>query len=54
MNLVRACQKKQVRLILCGLVHQPLDMAQRCGLLLQVPEGDLFPDLPGALTAVCG
>ena len=42
MNLARSCQKKQVRLILCGLAHQPLDIAKRCGLLLNVPDVDTF------------
>ncbi|HPW07406.1 MAG TPA: SulP family inorganic anion transporter [Burkholderiaceae bacterium] len=52
MNLARSCQKKQVRLILCGLAHQPLDIAKRCGLLLKVPDVDRFADLSGALAAV--
>ena len=50
-NLARTCQKKQVRLIFCGLAHQPLDIAKRSGLLLRVPEIDRFADLPGALMA---
>lgn len=50
-NLARTCQKKQVRLIFCGLAHQPLDIAKRSGLLLRVPEIDRFADLPGALIA---
>jgi len=52
MNLARSCQKKQVLLILCGLAHQPLDIAKRCGLLLKVPDVDRFADLSGALAAV--
>ena len=52
MNLARACQKKQVRLVFCGLAHQPLDIAKRSGLLLKVPEDDRFDDLPTALAAV--
>lgn len=50
-NLARTCQKKHVRLIFCGLAHQPLDIANRSGLLLRVPEIDRFADLPGALMA---
>ncbi len=50
-NLARTCQKKHVRLIFCGLAHQPLDIANRSGLLLRVPEINRFADLPGALMA---
>jgi SulP family sulfate permease len=31
--LAKVCKIRQVRLILCGLNHQPLDIAQRTGLL---------------------
>ena len=31
-SLAHLCQKRQVRLIICGLNHQPLDIAQRTGL----------------------
>jgi SulP family sulfate permease len=27
------CAKKNVHLVVCGLVHQPLDIAQRSGLM---------------------
>jgi SulP family sulfate permease len=46
--LARACHKKQVRLIVCGLCHQPLDMAQRSGLLEQLKE-HLQPDLSSSI-----
>jgi SulP family sulfate permease len=32
-SLAHVCQKRQVRLVICGLNHQPLDIAQRTGLL---------------------
>ncbi len=32
LSLAHVCQKRHVRLILCGLNHQPLDIAQRTGL----------------------
>jgi SulP family sulfate permease len=54
MALARTCRKKQVRLILCGVDHQPLEMMQRCGLLAQLPEHDLRPDLGQGLAAVLG
>jgi SulP family sulfate permease len=52
--LVRACHKKQVRLIVCGLAHQPLDIAQRSGLLTWVPPADLAADLAQGLARATG
>ncbi len=52
--LARACQKKNVRLVLCGLAHQPLDIAQRSGLLQLVSEVDLAADLPQGLALALG
>jgi len=54
MSLARSCRKKQVRLIVCGLAHQPLEMAQRCGLLHTLPDADLVPDLSHGLTLALG
>ena len=48
MDLARTCQKKGVRLIVCGLMHQPLDIARRSGLLDLLP-GPLEPDLARGL-----
>ena len=45
LSLARACHKKQRRLVLCGLAHQPLDMAQRSGLLGEASHAELAPDL---------
>ena len=47
--LARTCEKKQVRLILCGLDHQPLDMAHRCGLMKLIPPEQLTSDLAQGL-----
>ena len=44
-DLVRTCRKNQVRLVLCGLNHQPLDIARRSGLLQMFAPADLQPDL---------
>ena len=44
MNLVETCRKKQVHLIVCGLTHQPLDMARRSGLVEHL-QAHLQPDL---------
>jgi SulP family sulfate permease len=54
MALARNCRKKQVRLVLCGLDHQPLEMLQRCGLVPQLPEHDLRPDLAQGLASALG
>ncbi len=53
MNLVHTCRKKQVQLIVCGLMHQPLDIARRSGLLQQL-EGWLEPDLAAGLNRAVG
>ncbi len=52
--LVRTCRKKQVRLIVCGLAHQPLDMANRSGLLNALPDTDLVPNLSHGLAMALG
>jgi SulP family sulfate permease len=52
--LVRTCKKKQIRLIVCGLAHQPLDMAQRCGLLHALPDTDRVTDLNQGLALALG
>ena len=48
MHLIHSCRKRNVTLIVCGLMHQPLDIAQRSG-LLQHLEGRLEPDLASGL-----
>ena len=48
MNLIHTCRKRNVHLIVCGLMHQPLDIASRSGLLEHL-EGQLETDLASAL-----
>jgi SulP family sulfate permease len=36
MHLIETCRKKNTTLIVCGLQHQPLDIARRSGLLEQL------------------
>ena len=50
-ELVRTCRRHQVRLILCGLNHQPLDIAQRSGLLKLFAPRDLQADLASGIAA---
>jgi SulP family sulfate permease len=47
--LARLCTAKGVHLVLCGLDHQPMDMARRCGLLNLLGSGALAPDLATGL-----
>ena len=54
LSLSRSCRKKQVRLIVCGLAHQPLDMAQRSGLVQALPDADLAPDLGHGINLALG
>jgi SulP family sulfate permease len=48
MNLIDSCRKKEVHLIVCGLMHQPLDIARRSGLMAHL-EGLLEADLSSGL-----
>ncbi|MEW6466588.1 MAG: sulfate permease [Pseudomonadota bacterium] len=50
-GLVRTAHKRGVRLILCGLAHQPLEMAQRSGLQQRVGAENLFPTLAEGVRA---
>ena len=46
--LARTCEKKQVRLIVCAVSHQPLDILRRCG-LLTAPSVELTADWADAM-----
>jgi len=46
----RSCRQKGVRLIVCGLAHQPLDIAQRSGLLAALADHNLADDLASGLS----
>ena len=48
MHLMDSCRKKQVQLIVCGLSHQPLDIARRSGLVEQL-QGQWVKDLATGL-----
>jgi sulfate permease, SulP family len=50
-SLARKCRKEQVRLLVCGLSHQPLEMAERGGLLKTLRLSQLYPDLASGITA---
>jgi SulP family sulfate permease len=46
--LAQVCQNKHVRLIICGLNHQPMDIAKRTG-LLNLVGSKVWPDWSSAL-----
>ena len=51
MDLIRACKKSGVRLLVCGLMHQPLDIAKRTGLHSLLEDTQSLPDLASGLAA---
>ena len=51
MALERTCRKRGIRLVICGLDHQPADMAGRCGLVAALPADAFHPDLARAVAA---
>jgi SulP family sulfate permease len=46
--LARTCEKKHVRLIVCAVSRQPLDILKRCG-LLAAPRVELAADWASAI-----
>lgn len=50
-GLARKCRKSHTRLIICGLAHQPLEMAERSGLARLLDAGSLCPSLVSGLAA---
>ena len=48
-DLARSCQKNNVRLLVSGLMHQPLDIARRCGFCDSLGADHIFPDLASAI-----
>ena len=53
-DLARACDKNRVRLVVCGLMHQPLDIAKRCGFVGSVGAANIHPDVASAIHASAG
>lgn len=45
MELARLCKIRNIQLIICGLDHQPLEMAQRSSFLEMLPQDHFCPDL---------
>jgi SulP family sulfate permease len=52
LDLSRRCTEAKVRLVVCGLTHQPRDIAGRSGWLAAIHPEDLLPDLASALASI--
>ena len=50
-ELAHLCQVRNIRLIICGLDHQPYEMAERSGFLEKLPQDCLYPDLISGIEA---
>jgi len=50
-DLARACAKSGVRLLVSGLNHQPLDMANRCGFTALIGANHTYTDLQAGVAA---
>ena len=50
-ELAHLCKIRNIQLIICGLDHQPYEMAQRSGFLKRLPEDCLYPDLVSGIEA---
>ncbi len=53
-DLARACHKNRVRLVVCGLMHQPLDIATRCGFVSAVGSHNIHVNVATAIQASAG
>ena len=50
-DLARSCHNSGVSLLICGLSHQPLDIAKRSGFVNQVGAEQFYPDLASGVSA---
>ncbi|WP_397392146.1 SulP family inorganic anion transporter [Polynucleobacter sp.] len=51
LELEEVCKNQGIKLIVCGLAHQPYEMAVRGGLLERLPVDSIYPDLHHGITA---
>jgi SulP family sulfate permease len=53
LELEEVCKSRGIKLFICGLAHQPHEMAERGGLLGRLPSHCIYPDLQqGIATAI--
>ncbi|MBU3579420.1 STAS domain-containing protein [Polynucleobacter sp. 73C-SIWE] len=50
-ELAHLCKVRNIRFIICGLDHQPYEMAQRSGFIEKLQQGSLYPDLISGIEA---
>lgn len=51
MELAHLCKIRNIRLLICGLAHQPLEMAQRSDFMSMLPPESFYPDLTSGIEA---
>jgi SulP family sulfate permease len=51
LELEEVCKNRSIKLMVCGLAHQPYEMAVRGGLLERLPANNLYPDLQHGIAA---
>ena len=51
LELEEACKNRGIKLMICGLAHQPYEMAVRGGLLERLPINCIYPDLHQGIAA---
>ncbi len=52
LELEEACRRQSIKLIICGLAHQPYEMAVRGGLLERLPKDCIYLDLQQGIASV--
>lgn len=52
LELEELCRSKEIKLIICGLAHQPYEMAVRGGLLERLPQDSIYSDLQQGIAFV--
>jgi SulP family sulfate permease len=50
-ELTHLCKIRNITLIICGLDHQPYEMAQRSAYLESIKPDCLYPDLSSGIAA---
>ncbi|MBU3589613.1 SulP family inorganic anion transporter [Polynucleobacter sp. 80A-SIGWE] len=51
LELEEVCKNRGIKLMICGLAHQPYEMAVRGGLLERLPADCIYPDLHHGIAA---
>jgi SulP family sulfate permease len=51
MELAHLCKIRNIRLLICGLAHQPLEMAERSNFIATLPLDSFYPDLNSGIEA---